>query len=235
MKRYVPIIVSFFLFLLFTPSLGDGYLLSPAYVLQRMVLNYRSLKLVKAVQRVEAYGEDIAYPFASVDERVEWHSFVPIKIWVGEKEVGPTLSDTPELNANHFLFMAQWRYGFYKDVFMNHEVNLINSLLGKLGIVPAMDRLRLLFPRIAYQIGDGLTHESLKGLWVDKDRFIPLRLVGVLKKEVNGVQTHEVVDIRYEDYRFLEDKIWYPFDIKFFIDHRLSIRIKTLSASLITE
>ena len=221
-------------FLLGFPREGRGYLLSPAYVLKRMIQNYRSVRSVTIHQRVEAYGEDPAFPVASVDEKVRLEPIVPLKIWVGGKSVPLEGNLDSGFDVNPYLIEAQRRYGFYKDVFLNHQLNLIISLLGRLGIAPVEDRLRLVYPDVAYQIGSELTHETLKGLWVDKERYIPLRLVGTLIGERNGVSNQETIDIRYEDYRQLNGRIWFPFDVKFFVDGKLALRMRAASVSLTT-
>ena len=220
--------------LLGLPGRGMGYLLSPAYVLKRMIGNYRLVRSVTINQQVEAYGEDPAFPIASVDEKVELEPIVPLKIWIGGKPVPPEGDLDPGLDINPYLIEAQRRYGFYKDVFLNHQLNLITSLLGRLGIAPVEDRLRLVYPNAAYQIGSELTHENLKGLWVEKERFIPLRLVGTLIGERNGASHQETIDIRYEDYRHLSGRIWFPHDVKFFINGKLALRMRAASVSLTT-
>jgi len=237
MKRCIHIHVFLFfgLFLFLIPVAGRGYLLSPSYVLKRMVQNYHSLQSVTVTQRVEVFGEDTAYPFASVDEKVEMHPLVPLKIWVGGKAVTLQTDIEAEFNFSRFLIDAQRRYGFYKDVFLSHELNLLKVLLKRLEIIPVQDRLRLVYPDIAYQIGNGLTGETPKGLWVDKKRYIPLRLVGILSGRQEGKPFQEDVDIRYGDYRLLQGGIWYPFDVKFFINGKLSLRIRAFSVSLTTN
>ncbi len=234
MKRKDFVVVTAIFFTLLLCGSAGGYLLSPRYVMERMIQNYRALRSITAVQRVEAYGEEATYPFASVDEKVEILPFLPLKIWVEGKEITSDGKIDPEMNVNHFLIAAQRRYGFYKDVFMNHEMNLLKILLKRLGIVPVMARLRLVYPWIAYQIGAELTAENLRGLWIDKDRFIPLRLVGTLTKKEEGFPDREEVDVRYGDYRLLQEKMWYPFDVKFFVNGKLVMRIRVSSATLKT-
>ncbi len=238
MKRRACILVSagiFLLALLGAPGSGGAYLLSPAFVLKKMVRNYRSLQSMTVNQRVEAYGEDTTYPFATVDEKVVLEPIVPMKIWVGGKAVSQDAGLDTKLDINPFLIEAQNRYGFYKDVFLNHQVNLVTSLLGRLGIVPAEDRLRLVYPDIAYQVGNALSEENLKGLWIDKDRFVPLRLVGVVTRQrEDGTPVQETVDIRYEDYRLVQEHFWIPFDVKFFVDGKLSLRMRAQSVTLVT-
>ena len=216
------------------PVAAGAYLLSPHYVLERLIQSYASLQAVTVNQRVEAYGEDTVLPFASVDEKVLMVPFSPLKIWIGGKPVTDLSDLPPELGVNRFLIEAQRRYGFYKDVFLIHEVNLMKALLEKLGVTTLQDRLALLYPEIAYWIGNGTTTGAPAGIWVDKDRFIPLRLAGTLTHQENGAPVTEHVEIRYGDYRLLKGKIWYPFEIKFFVNGALSLRIRATSVTLTT-
>jgi len=224
--------IFFLVFLI--PGLGRGYLLSPVYVLKKMVQNYRSLQTITVNQKVEVYGEDTTYPFAAAEEKAVLEPIVPMKIWVDGKALHAGVEIDPQLDINPFLIEAQRRYGFYKDVFLNHQVNLVTSLLGRLGIAPLEARLRLLNSDIAYQVGSNLTKENIKGIWVDKERFIPLRLAGTVAGQRDGKPFQEMVDIRYEDYRLISKRFWVPFDIMFFVDGKLSLRIRALSVSLAT-
>gem|GEM_PF-2561094 len=227
-------LVFFAFLLLWLPSLGESYLLSPSYILKRLVWAYSPLRSITVDQRVEAYGEDTAYPFDSIDEKVVMEPIVPVKIWVQGKAVTGESDIDPQLDINPYLIRVQHWYGFYKDVFLNHQVNLVMSLLGRLGVSPVETRLRLLYPDIAYQVGNELTEENIRGLWVDKERFIPLRLAGTLIGERDGKPFQELIDIRYGDYRLLNERFWYPFDIQIFVNGKLSLRIRASSVSLTT-
>lgn len=216
---------------LFPVSVG-AYLLSPHYVLERMVQSYASLQALTVTQRVEAYGEDTVIPFASLDEKVQMIPFSPLKIWIGDTPVSDANDLPPELGVNRFLIEAQHQYGFFKDVFLIHEVNLLKGLLQKLGVASLQEKLSLLYPNIAYWIGDDTAAAFPAGLWIDKDRFIPLRLAGTLSGQQNGAPFTENVEIQYGDYRLLKGKIWYPFDIKFFVNGALSLRIQASNVTL---
>ena len=232
-KVFVSLFVSAFL-VLGIAGTGSCYLLSSGYVLKRMIQNYRSIRSMTFRQRIEAYGEDATFPFASVDEKVKLEPIVPMKIWIGGKLVLSGGEMAPEIDVNPYLLEAQRRYGFYKDVFLTHQVNLVTSLLERLGIAPVEDRLRLLYPDVAYQVGNELTHENLKGLWIDKDRFIPLRIVGTLTVDRNETPTQETIDIRYGDYRLVNERYWIPFDIRFYVEGKLSLRIRVVTVSVET-
>jgi len=227
-----PVFFAFLLLLL--PSRGEPYLLSPSYVLKRLVQIYGPLRSITVDQRVEAYGEDTTYPFASLDEKVVMEPIVPVKIWVQGKVITEESDIDPQLDINPYLIRAQRWYGFYKDVFLNHQVNLVMSLLGRLGISPLETRLRLFGTDIAYQVGNELSEENIRGLWVDKERFVPLRLVGTLIGERDGKPFQELIDIRYGAYRRLNERFWYPFDIQIFVDGKLALRIRAASVSLKT-
>ncbi len=231
--------IHIFLFLSFcffiVPSRGGAYLLSPRFVLKKMVSNYASLQGLKVTQRLEAYGEDTMQPFASVDEKVEMHPLLPVKIWIGGQQIQPGSDLPPEMGADRYLIAAQRRYGFYKDVFLNHDVNLLKTLLERLGVTKFQDRLRLLYPRIAYQIGGDLLGGAPGGIWVDKDRFIPLRLAGVFSSWQNGKSFHETVDIRYESYRLVQGRAWLPSVVTFYVNGKLALRIRMFSVTFMTH
>jgi len=234
MKRGITSLLFSLLWLTVAAASAKAYLLSPRYVLKRMIKSYATVQAVTVSQRVEAFGEDAVLPFASLDEKVQMIPFSPMKIWIGEKPVSEETDLSPELGANRFLIEAQRRYGFYKDVFLIHEINLLKALLQKLGAPSFQEKLCLFYPHIAYWIGTRVTANFSAGIWIDKDRFIPLRLAGQLESRRNGTPVTEYVEIHYGDYRLLKGKIWYPFDIKFFVNGALSLRIKAFSVTLTT-
>ncbi len=232
MKRRITFLFISLLWLIFSTASARAYLLSSRYVLERMIKSYASVQAVTVTQRVEAFGEDTVLPFTSLDEKVQMIPFSPLKIWIGEKLVSDDMGLSPELGANRFLVEAQRRYAFYKDVFLIHESNLLKTLLQKLGVSALQEKLRLLYPNITYWIGTRVTPSFSAGIWIDKDRFIPLRLAGCLENQRNGAPATENVEIHYGDYRLLKGKIWYPFDIKIFVNGALSLRIKAFSVTL---
>ncbi len=236
MKRKLLIPV-FFVICLFTfTGVARAYLLSPVYVLKKMIANYRAIQGIAVTQTLEAYGEDTLQPFASLDEKVEMHPLVPMKIWVDGKLITRGSDLPPEMGANRFLIESQRRYGFYKDVFLNHDINLLKALLERLGVTALRDKLCLLYPLIAYQVGDIDENDaSPAGIWIEKDRFIPLKLAGSLSGQQNGDPYRETIAIHYGAYRFIRGKIWFPFDITFYVNDKLALRIQAHTVTLTTD
>ncbi len=232
MKRINPLALFLGISLLLFPIHVRAYLLSPNFVLERMVRNYRSVQGITVTQRIDAFGEDTVIPFASLDERVEMFPFVSMKIWVRGKVISSGEKLPPELGASRFLIKEQRRFGFYKDVFLIHEVNLLKALLERLSVPSFHSRLSLMYPNIAYQIGASPEGEPPVGIWIDKQRFIPLKLVGRPANQPGSTTSNEKVKILYSDYRLLKNKIWFPFEIKFYVNGNLSLRIKVFSVTL---
>ena len=229
MKRFFLLIAGC-LAVLFSVFPAWGYLLSPGYLLKRMAGTYRSVVEISVVQRVEVYGEDQTLPFASVDEKVRMTPLAPVRIWVDGKEVPADLEGGDIQEVTRSVLKSQRRFAFFRDVFLIHEVYLLKIELEKLGIPFSTSRLALLDARVSWCLG-GSGREGDKGLWVDRDLFIPLKLACILKEG----ETTEAVAIKYGDYRPVGHKRLYPFEIGIYVNSRLALRIKASRVTLKTR
>jgi hypothetical protein len=229
LKRCI-LLAGIFLVGVFSVSPVWGYFLAPGYLLKRMTETYRNVVEVSAVQRVEVYGEDATLPFASLDEKVTMTPLAPLRIWVDGKEIPNRLEGEGVPEVTRSVLKVQQRFEFYRDVFLIHEVYLLKIKLERMGIPFSTSRLALLESHVSWQLGAS-EKDDTKGLWLDRDLFIPLRLTYVLKDN----ETSEAVDIRYGDYRPVKDKLLYPFEIEIYVNGRLALRIKASQVTLRTR
>jgi len=195
-----------------------------------MAGTYRNVVEISVVQRVEVYGEDQTLPFASVDEKVRMIPLAPVRIWVGGKEVPVSLEGGGLQEVTRSVLKSQQRFAFFRDVFLIHEAYLLKIKLEKLGIPFAVSRLALFDTRVAWQLG-APDRDDTRGLWMDRDLFIPLRLTCILREG----ETTEAVAIKYGDYRPVGQKILYPFEIGIYVNGRLTLRIKASRVTLKTR
>jgi hypothetical protein len=75
--------------------------------------------------------------------------------------------------------------------------------------------------QIAYVIGGPPGQPGTPEFWCDKERFLPMRLVG--RRSTQGVA--DLVDIRFLSYQEVAESIWLPTIIEFYRQDQLSLRL----------
>ncbi len=83
--------------------------------------------------------------------------------------------------------------------------------------------------KIAYIIGAREGEERVPQLWVEKERLFPLRFIG--RVIIEGVV--KMIEIKYQDYRYLSGGLSYPFRVEFYTDEKLTqcFRVKEIYES----
>lgn len=96
------------------------------------------------------------------------------------------------------------RLDHFVDLLMCKNVECLVSRLVKLNIDPRIVSLGKFKDRIGYIVGANYPDETVSQAWIEKDSFLPMRLLLV---ERDGVGGRSVTDIVYGDYRaVIKDK-----------------------------
>ena len=82
-------------------------------------------------------------------------------------------------------------------------------------------RLSRMGNQIAYVIGGPPAQPGAPEFWCDKERFLPLRLVG--RRSQQG--TTDLVDIRFLSYQEVAKSVWLPRTIEFYRQDQLTLRL----------
>jgi hypothetical protein len=80
--------------------------------------------------------------------------------------------------------------------------------------------------RIAYVIGGPPGEDRSPQFWCDKDKFLPLRLIG-RRLDQNTV---DLVDIRFLSYQKVGESVWLPWVIEFYRQDELFLRLTVQKA-----
>ena len=99
--------------------------------------------------------------------------------------------------------------GTLRTLLAREQVDLNQVRLGRMG------------RQIAYIIGGPAGQPGAPEFWCDKDRFLPLRLVG--SRSYQGVA--DIVDIRFLSYHEVAESIWLPATIEFYRQDQLTLRL----------
>ncbi len=119
------------------------------------------------------------------------------------------------------------RFDRYKDLLLYHSRQLLHKALLLNGVDVGVTSLARDGERIVYVIGAQHPDEPVSQVWVDKERFLPLRWVSV-----DSFDQHERLEFVYRNWRKTGD-VWYPMLIESYLNQRLIrvIRVQNLKVN----
>jgi hypothetical protein len=109
------------------------------------------------------------------------------------------------------------RFDLYKDILLYRSRPELADRLSNLGVDVSISSLGRFEDRIAYVLGAEYPDESVNQLWVDKETFLPLRLI---IKGFNGGADSNTVEVRYLTWWNIGETR-YPSRIEFYQDDNL--------------
>ncbi len=117
----------------------------------------------------------------------------------------------------------------FRDLILLPSTRAILRLLREEGINAGKVALGRYKGKIAYIIGAREGEERVPQLWVEKERLFPLRFIG--RVIIEGVV--KMIEIKYQDYRYLSGGLSYPFRVEFYTDEKLTqcFRVKEIYES----
>ena len=112
----------------------------------------------------------------------------------------------------------------YKDLMLFNRRSLLQKALYERGVDVATTSLGRMDDRVVFVIGAQYPDISVSQVWVDKERFVPLRWINVLPAE-QGTQAPQRVEFIYRNWQNL-DGVWYPMLIETYHDQKPVRRIQ---------
>jgi hypothetical protein len=106
------------------------------------------------------------------------------------------------------------RFNRYKDLFLYNSRHLLHKILSTHGVDVGVTSLGRLEDRVVFVIGAHYPDDSVSQLWVDKERFVPLRWINVISSGALESEP-ERFDFVYRNWQNVDD-IWYPMQIDTF-------------------
>lgn len=106
------------------------------------------------------------------------------------------------------------RFNRYKDLFLYNSRHLLHSALSAHGVDVGVTSLGLMEDRVVFVIGANYPDDSVSQVWVDKERFLPLRWINVISSEDTELAP-ERLDFVYRNWQNV-DSVWYPMQIDTF-------------------
>ncbi len=114
------------------------------------------------------------------------------------------------------------RFDLYKDLLLYHSRALLTERLHMMGIETAEASLGRFENRIGFVIGAAYPDETRSQLWIDKETFLPFRLLVFQPMAAPGSGK---LEIHYQNW-WQQDKNWYPMKVQVFLDDMLARSIQ---------
>ncbi len=119
------------------------------------------------------------------------------------------------------------RFERYKDLLLHRNRQKLHKMLLSSGVDVEKTSLGRFEDEIVYVIGAQFPDVTASQIWVDKERFLPLRWISISSSDPN-----DRTEFVYRNWRKW-DKAWYPMKIEIFHNQRLvrQINVKTVAAN----
>ncbi len=203
-------------------SQAEAYILPPDYLFKLLARHYFKYNTLKVEQKTIIYGD--RFPDGSIQLegtlflktpdlwRVETTSAQGSVVYVGKGKNSLTI-----LN-DRITSDKQDPIHLFPIFFLLHSSSLLMKEMSALGININEVRYGHFDGQVGYVLGDNLDHPIPPQLWLHLQHFSPLRWIGIQEKE--GQST--TFEVRYLDYRELEQRHVFPWRVQFYRNGILS-------------
>lgn len=206
-------------------ELAHCYLLPPQQIIE--FVTKQTARVYNFRFEVWAESPDPAFPGAMIKREMIYYAARPNLLRreiVGEAESGTILvSSGRRLSVidGRVLEEPPRHEEIFPMLLFSNSPELLEELLKREQVNFSEVHLGRMEKHIAYVIGGPPGKPEAPQFWCDKDRFLPLRLVGL--RSYQGVV--DLVDIRFLSYRQVAESIWLPSVIEFYRQDKLFLRL----------
>ncbi|MBW2107241.1 MAG: hypothetical protein JRI36_01065 [Deltaproteobacteria bacterium] len=226
--RYWTLRLIFLVLLVCAGSSARAYVLPASQILKRMAKQLGPARTLTVFQKTVLYDPGLDEGMQELEETLYYQYPGRFRSEMNRSQLSRVLQvvnmdESVTVVGDRVVRERQVPFDHFKDVLLYKDVDLLMDGLYRLGIDLETVSLGRFKQRIAYVIGARYPDDSRPQLWVDKERFIPIRLV----LDGNGQGTTR--EIEYEGFAGLDDKNRYPSRI-LFLDHGRLVRMCVLEA-----
>jgi|GEM_PF-5067928 len=209
---------------LFLPVSALGYIPSAHFIIRMMLQRNQAIQDVTVEQTTAIFDDKSGYEGLQVREvlylkfpdRYRLDTTLPNETKTTICSQGKMLT----IVGNEVISHAPDEKITFKAFIINHSVDEVIQLLRSRNVNIERMGLGRFNGKIAYIIGANETETELPQLWIDKDRFLPLRFIAKEKKKESVTK----VEVRYLNYRRIHGKFQYPSTVEFYNDNILTLR-----------
>jgi hypothetical protein len=236
--RKMPILAAFlFMFILISAYQAHGYVPEGPNVLDLMVKALSGASTLRVQQLVviedRALSEqpldlkEIAtYLFPDRFRSDAWYQNTHRILVVSGEQALSVIDD--RINTEN-----ESRFDLYKDLLLYHSRKLLLKTLLKDQVDVGLTSLGRFDNRIAIVIGAQYPDEMVSQVWVDKDRFLPLRWISYGSGGVSAAGAKDRLEFVYRNWQKWND-IWWPSQIESYHNQQLvrQMRIQKVIANV---
>jgi hypothetical protein len=222
-------------FLALSPGTVNAYILEGPHILYRVVKNMRAPASLSVLQNLTVHGFDDPENSSVFQETVNYQfpeqfrsdifTDEMSKIYVFSHYDAITIINEKTSSTDDNLL------DYYKDPLLFRNRQLLEDRLVFFGVDISTTSLGRFQNRLFYIIGAVYPDETLPQIWIEKESFLPTRL---LVLDQSDPYLEKIVEFRYLNWMKTE-KTWYPMRIETYIDNKLLQTIDATTIKLNTD
>lgn len=209
-----------------TPA--DSHVLSGSHILDMMVRKLAGPKTLQVEQSVMVVDPAVSDEPIELEETLRFIFPDRFRLDIQHEESHRihVLSQGQALTVVDGVIASdhQGRFDRYKDLFLYNSRHLLYKALSIQGVDVGISSLGRMEDHIVFVIGADYPDDSVSQVWVDKERFVPLRWISVSPSETTEMEPQRL-EFVYRNWQNV-DGVWYPLQIDTFHNHRLIRQIR---------
>jgi outer membrane lipoprotein-sorting protein len=213
------LVVSWCLFVWLWAAPANGHVLEGPHVLDLMVRKLAGAQTLRVDQLVTVEDSAIASQPIDLEESLSFifpdrfrsdikHENTHRIHVLSHGQVMTVVDGTISSGAN------PGRFDRYKDLFLYNSRFLLHKMLSEHGVDVGITSLGRMEDHVVFVIGANYPDDSVSQVWVDKERFVPLRWINIFKSEQTGMES-ERLEFIYRNWQKV-DGVLYPLQITTF-------------------
>ena len=217
--------------LFYAIPVARGYVLPGPYLVDMLARHLDTTQTLLVEQRQLLFGvlqngqeqeiaETLRYRFP-LSLRSDISTAVAQRVYIQQGDRHVTVLDGRAVNS------AANRLDFYRDLLLARSRTHLRNRLTAAGIDIELSSLGHDGSQVVYVLGASFPDMTPAQLWVDKQRFLPVRWILYPTNAAAGVQQ---VEFRYLSWERLEGQLWYPKRVECYQDRVLVREIIVKSA-----
>ncbi len=218
-SRAMGLVVSWCLFVWLWATPANGHVLEGPHVLDLMVRKLAGAQTLRVDQLVTVEDSAIATQPIDFEESLSFifpdrfradiqHENTHRIHVLSHGQVMTVVDGTISSGAN------PGRFDRYKDLFLYNSRLLLHKVLSEHGVDVGITSLGRMEDHVVFVIGANYPDDSVSQVWIDKERFVPLRWINIFKSEETGMES-ERVEFIYRNWQKV-DGVLYPLQITTF-------------------
>ena len=197
-------------------SIAGAYVLEGPHVIEMMVKKLKGASTLRVRQQVVIEDPMVSPLPITVAENLYYHYPDRFRSETLHNDTQRILVTTPgqviTVIDNAIASNEEGRFDRYKDLLLYHSRKLLHKALVTRGVDVGKTSLGRWDDQLVYVIGAQYPDESVSQVWVDKERFLPLRWINIFPGPFE-LDKPERLEFVYRNWQ-KQGGVWYPHQIE---------------------